>query len=362
MPTTANTHPLRVAIVGYGLAGSTFHAPIIAATPGMEVAAIVTSNAQRQASVRKHFPEATLYATTDELWKNAALYDLAVIAAVNATHVKLGIAAMRAGLPVVIDKPMAATVADAQRLLNTSTETGQKFSIYQNRRWDSDLLTVKKIIKADLLGTLTRFESRIERYQAQPKAGWKDSPDPQQAAGQLYDLGSHVIDQALYLFGQPERVYAEMSIRRPGAQVDDDTFIALHFPNDLITHLWVSQVARISGPRMLLRGLRGSFVKYGEDPQEAALRAGGRPGTPDWGKESPEFWGHIETDLQPGHIHLDGKIESEAGAYQNYYAQMRDAVLGKGPVPVDPHSTLEVIRVIEAAQQSASEHRVVNLQ
>lgn len=361
MSVSPDTKLLRVAIVGYGLAGSTFHAPLIAATPGMQVAAIVTSDPQRRASAHEHFPEAVIYTTVAELWHDAAQYDLAVIAAINATHAELGIAAMRAGLSAVVDKPMAATVAEADRMIAVSQETGKKLAVYQNRRWDNDLLTVQKIISADLLGPITRFESRFERYRAQPKGGWKENPDPRQAGGQLYDLGSHVIDQALYLFGKPERVYAEVSVRRPGAQTDDDAFIALHFPTGIIAHLWVSQVARIAGPRMLLRGLRGTFEKYGLDPQEDALKAGNRPGSPDWGKESSDHWGHIDTDLLPGGLHLDSKIESELGAYQTFYTLMRDALLDKGPVPVDPRSAREVIRIIEAAQQSAHENRIIDL-
>ncbi|GER88676.1 oxidoreductase [Dictyobacter vulcani] len=353
---------VRAAIIGYGLAGSVFHAPLVDATPGMEVAAIVTSNTERQQSARKRYPEARILGTVEELWQDAQNYDLAIVATSNDTHVSLGIAAMQAGLPVVVDKPMAATVADAEQLLAASQETGKLLTIFQNRRWDNDFLTVQKILGARLLGPLTRFESRFERYRPAPKQGaWRESADPKLAGGQLYDLGSHLIDQALYLFGKPERVYAEMAQRRPGAQVDDDSFVALHFPSGISAHLWMSQVARISGQRMRISGLRGTYEKWGLDPQEDALRAGKQPGQPGWGTELRELWGHISTDITEGGIHLDGPIETEPGAYENFYAQVRDAITRGTKVPVDPRSVIEVIRVIEAAQTSARENRTITL-
>ncbi|GCE27296.1 oxidoreductase [Dictyobacter alpinus] len=359
---SARQAPVRAAIIGYGLAGSVFHAPLIDATPGMQVAAIVTSNPERQQNARKRYPQANILATVEELWQDAQSYDLAVVATSNDTHVSLGIAAMQAGLPVVVDKPMAATVADAEKLLTASQQSGKLLTIFQNRRWDNDFLTVQKILSARLLGPLTRFESRFERYRPAPRAGaWRESSDPKLAGGQLYDLGSHLIDQALYLFGKPERVYAEMAQRRPGAQVDDDSFVALHFPSGISAHLWMSQVARISGQRMRVSGLRGTYEKWGLDPQEDALRAGKQPGQPGWGSEPRDLWGRLSTDLTDDNIHLDGPIETEPGAYEKYYAQVRDAITHGAKVPVDPQSVIEVIRVIEAAQTSAREGRTITL-
>ncbi|GCE19821.1 Gfo/Idh/MocA family oxidoreductase [Dictyobacter kobayashii] len=323
----------------------------------MKVAAIVTSNKERQQSAHTRYPDANIIEHVSELWQNAASYDLAVVATSNNMHVPLGIAAMRAGLPVVVDKPMAATVADAQQLLDASRETGQPLTVFQNRRWDNDFLTVQKLLSANLLGPLTRFESRFERYRPTPRQGaWRESADPQAAGGQLYDLGSHLIDQALHLFGKPSSVYAEMFLRRPGAQVDDDSFVALQFPSGITAHLWMSQVARISGQRMRVSGLNGTYEKWGLDPQEDALRAGKQPGDPDWGREPRDLWGHLSTDLGENSVHFDGPIETVPGAYEQYYAQVRDALTKGAPMPVDPSSVLEVIRVIETAQTSAREH------
>lgn len=357
---TGDSHPIRTVIIGYGLAGSVFHAPLIAATSGMTVAGIVTSNPERQSHARQSHPQARILNHVNELWQDAAQYDLAVVATANNVHTAQGIAAMRAGLPVVIDKPMAATVADAQKLLETSRETHKLLTVFQNRRWDNDFRTIQKIISADLLGPIINFESRFERYRPEPRAAaWREEPDPQRAGGLLYDLGSHLIDQAVVLFGEVSSVYAEMSQRRPGAKVDDDSFVALRFVNGVTAHLWMSQIARIAGQRMRLSGLQGSYEKWGLDPQEDALRNGKRPGDPAWGLEAQSQWGRLSTDLNG--IHIDGAIETEPGAYEQYYAQVRDALTAGSPMPVDPVSVLKVIRIIEAAQISAREKRLILL-
>jgi scyllo-inositol 2-dehydrogenase (NADP+) len=351
---------LRVAIIGYGLAGAVFHAPLIAATPGMTVAAIVTSHPQRQKNAHRDFPTAAILSSADQLWQDPSLYDLVVVAAPNRSHVPLGIAAMNAGLPVVIDKPMAASVADAQQLIETSERTGKLLTVFQNRRWDNDFLTVRQLLDADLdlLGPITRFESRYERYRATPRQGvWRELPAEEEAGGLLFDLGSHLIDQALQLFGQPTSVYAEIEKRRPGALVDDDTFIALHFASGVRAHLWMSAVTRIQGPRIRISGLRGTYEKWGLDPQEDALRTGMRPGDPDWGLEPRERWGRLSTDI--GGIHIDGPVEMLPGAYERYYALLRDALISGGPPPVDPADAVATLRVIEAARQSAWDGAVV---
>src|SRR5438477_529754 len=173
-------------------------------------------------------------------------------------------------------------------------------------------------------------------------------------------LGRHLIDQALQLFGQPVRIYAEVDKRRPGAQVDDDTFVALQFANDVRAHLWMSVVARIPGPRLRISGLRGTYEKWGLDPQEEALRSGIRPGEPGWGLEQREKWGRLSTEI--GGIHIDGPVEMLPGAYEQYYALLREALVTDGPPPVDPRDAVAVLQVIEAAQQSARDRAVVQFE
>src|SRR5712692_8461760 len=202
MSSTNSDKPLRVAIIGYGLAGAVFHAPLLAATPGMIVAAIVTSQPERRERAQHDFPQAEVLSSAEDLWRNPARYDLVVVAAPNRAHVSLGLAALQAGLPVVIDKPIAASVADAERLMAASKSAGKLLTVFQNRRWDNDFLTVQQLLAADLLGPITRFESRFERYSAAPRPdAWREFSAPGEAGGLLYDLGSHLIDQALQLFG-----------------------------------------------------------------------------------------------------------------------------------------------------------------
>ncbi len=348
---TLHNEPLRAAVIGYGLAGAVFHAPLIAATPGMQVAAVVTSNTERQQMARKHYPAAAIFVSTDELWNNSAHYDLAVIATPNKSHVQLGLIALKLGLPVVIDKPIATSVADAERLLTMSEQTGKLLTVFQNCRWDGYFMTVRKLIEADMLGTITRYEAHYERYRPTPLSGaWRELADPSEAGGQLYDLGSHLIDQCIQLFGKPIRVYAELNRRRPNAQVDDDTFVALEFANGVNAHLYISMVARIPSQRVRVLGLRGTYEKWGADPQKEELIAGMRPGEVGWGIESREHWGRLSTEIN--NLHFDGQIETLPGAYDQYYVLLRDALIQGSPPPVDPRSSIEVLRVIEDAKQS----------
>lgn len=351
---------LRVALLGYGLAGSVFHAPLIAATAGMRIAAIVTGSPARQQQARKAYPAAEILPDAEMLWSQASRYDLAVIATPNRMHVSLGLAALHAGLAVVIDKPLAASVADAEQLLAASQQTGKLLTVFQNRRWDNDFLTVRQLLADGLLGRVTRLESRYDRYRAEPRAGaWRESAAGEDAGGLLYDLGSHLIDQAIQLFGPPQQVYAEMERQRPGAQVDDDTFVALTCAHGVHAHLWMSVVARRAGPRFRVSGLHGTYEKWGLDPQEEALRAGKRPGDPAWGQEPREQWGRLSTDV--GGLHVDGAVETLNGSYERFYALLREALVTGGPAPVDPGDALLTLQVIAAAQESARQRSSVTL-
>lgn len=349
---------LRVGIIGYGLAGSVFHAPLVASTPGMRVAAVSVGDAARSAQARRAFPQATIYPTAQALLAAADTLDLVVIAAPNDAHVSLGVAALEAGLPVVIDKPLAASVAEGQRELDAAARTGKPLSVFQNRRWDNDFLTLRRLMAGDSLGQIARFESRFERFRPEPKAGaWRESADPALAGGLLFDLGAHLIDQALQLFGWPETVYAEQARRRAGVAVDDDSFVALRFPGGEVAHLWMSVIPRVAGPRLRVVGARGVYEKYGLDPQEAQLVSGLRPGDAEYGREPPEQRGTLTTELDG--VAVEATVESLPGRYQDFYAGVRDALRAGKPMPVDPRDSLDVIRVIEAARASAERGEVV---
>lgn len=351
---------LRAGIVGYGLAGAVFHAPLIASTPGMRVAAIVTSDAQRQARARRDFPGAAVYATAQELLADPSALDLVVVAAPNRTHLSLGLAALDAGLPVVVDKPLAPSVAAGEELLAAAERTGTLLTVFQNRRWDNDFLTARQLIAADLLGPVVRFESRYERFRPAPKPGaWRERPDAEEAGGLLFDLGAHLIDQALLLFGPPVSVYAEVETRRPGALVDDDVFVALRYAGGQEAHLWMSMLPRLLGPRLRVVGLRGVYEKHGMDPQEDALRRGERPGGAEWGREPREGWGRLATET--GGVAFDGRVETLPGSYETFYTALRDALTSGGPAPVDPRDALAVLRVIAAARASARTGATIRL-
>ena len=355
MPADPNA-PIRVALVGYGLGGRVFHAPLITSVPGLSLVTIVTSDPGRQAEAREAYPTADVVDRPETVWDSAAAHDLVVVSTPNSSHVPLGLAALEAGLSVVIDKPLAATAEDGRALAAAAAARGQLLSVFQNRRWDGDFLTVRRLIDEGALGPVHRFESRYERWRPEPKAGaWRERGAPEEAGGLLFDLGSHVADQALQLFGRPTHVYAEVERRRPGVEVDDDVFIALMHRGGARSHLWASVVAAIAGPRFRVLGLRGAFEKYGMDVQEDALVAGARPGDPDWGREPAEQWGTLSTG---GSVQ---EVETEPGAYQEYYAGVAESLRSGTPPPVDVQESIDVLEVLEAARESARFGTVVEL-
>ncbi len=354
MASTSN-RPFNVGLIGYGFAGAIFHAPFITATPGLRLAAVVTGNPERQARVRQDHPGVDVLASAEELWARRDTLDLVVVAAPNAAHVSLATAAIDAGLPVVVDKPLAPTSAAARSLVERARAAGVPLTVYQNRRWDGDFQTLRDLVASGELGEPVRFESRFERWRPVPKPGWRESGAPEDAGGLLFDLGSHLIDQARQLFGPVSHVYAELDHRRPGVEVDDDAFVALTHASGVRSHLFMSVLAADRAPRFLLRGTRAAYVKFDLDGQENALLAGDRPGRADWGVEPEERWGRIEVD---GTVR---SVPSKPGAYQEFYRRMAAALRGEGALPVEPDGSVAVLEIIEAARRSAHEATVVEV-
>lgn len=347
---------LRAGLIGYGLAGSVFHAPLISATPGLEVASVVTSNPERRARAEADLPGVRILDRAEALWELAGEHDLVVVASPNRTHVPLARAAIEAGLAVVVDKPLASTAADGRGLVEAAAAAGVPLTVFHNRRWDGDMLTVRCLLGESAVGAVTRFESRFERWRPAVRAdAWRERGDPGEAGGLLFDLGSHLVDQALVLFGRPTHVYAEVDRRRPGAAVDDDTFVALAHHDGVRSHLWMSTVAALPQARMRLLGLTGGYVKDGLDGQEEALRTGRRPGAPDWGREPPERWGRLARDDEIT------RIETEPGAYERFYAGVERWLRGGSPAPVDPADAVIGLEILEAAFASAQAADVVAL-
>lgn len=344
---------LRVGLVGFGLAGQVFHAPLIETTPGLRLSGVVTADAERRARVAAEYPEAELFDDFDQML--AAGIDLAVIATPNRTHTPLALRAIAERVAVVVDKPFAPTAADGLAVTRAAEAAGVPLSVFHNRRWDSDFRTARKLVEDGTLGTPLRLESRFERWRPAVRDVWRERGDPAEAGGLLFDLGSHLIDQAVTLLGPVSRVYAELDRRRPGAEVDDDAFLALTHASGARSHLWASSVAALPGPRLRLLGDRAAFVVAGLDGQERALRNGGRPGTPGWGAEPPEAWGAVGAgaDSKP--------VQPVPGAYQLFYQRMVPAVRDGAPVPVEPSDAVRVLEIIEAAAASARDHRLVEV-
>lgn len=314
---------------------------------------IVTGAAERAEQARIDYPDAVVVPDADTLFVQADELDLVVVATPNSTHVPLALRAIEAGVPVVVDKPFAPTVAEAERVVAAAMDGGVGLTVFQNRRWDSDFLTVRKVIDSGRLGNIVRFESRYDRWRPATAGGWRELGDPSEAGGLLYDLGAHIVDQALELFGPADEVYAEVDVRRPGAVVDDDVFVALHHEGGVRSHLYTSVLAATLNPRFRVLGDRAAFTKFGLDVQEPQVAAGLRPGDPQWGVEPPADAGYVGVgdDIE--------QVPTEVGRYQDFYAGVRDALLEGTLFPVNPNDAVAALRVIEAAQTSAREHRVV---
>ncbi|MFI0481091.1 Gfo/Idh/MocA family oxidoreductase [Actinomadura sp. 9N215] len=346
---------LRVALIGYGTGGSVFHAPLISSVPGMRLAAVVTGNPERQAAVRERYPDAEVVDGADRLWGTSGEYDLVVVTTPNRQHVPLARTALTAGLPVVLDKPVAASAADARSLAALSAVRGLPVFPFHNRRWDGDFQTARRLIGADALGGVLRFESRFERWRPEVGKSWKESTDPRDAGGILFDLGTHLIDQAVALFGRPATVYAEIDARRPGAAAPDDVFVALSHPGGVRSHLWMSAAAAQLGPRFRVLGGRASYVVSGMDVQEEQLRTGLTPKDPGYGMAPPEAYGLLGT---PG----DERPEpTSPGAYQDFYASVARALADGTPPQVTLADAITGLEVVEAAARSAADRAVVDL-
>lgn len=318
---------MRVALFGYGSAGEPLHGGLIAATSGLELAAIVTRDPDRRERARQAHPEAEILYSPEEVWQRTEALDLVVVATPNRAHVPLALAALEHDLGVVVDKPFAQTAAEGRSVVALARERDRLVTVFQNRRWDGDFLTVRRLVEEDELGDVFRFESRIERWVPEVAAGWRELADPIEGGGVLYDLGSHQIDQALQLFGPVRTVYAEVGLRRADAQIDDDVFVALTHESGVQSHLWMSLSAPQPGPRFRVVGRKAAFV-------------------------SPGLLG-TERDLR--------EIPPQPDEYGRFYAGVVAALRGEASPPVDPEDAIAGLEVIEAAQVSAREGRVVRL-
>ncbi|WP_019397209.1 MULTISPECIES: oxidoreductase [unclassified Pseudoxanthomonas] len=341
---------LNVALVGYGLAGRVFHAPLVAATPGLRLHSVVSS---RTAEIAADHPQARVCAQVAEVLEDQAV-DLVVVATPNDSHAPIARAALQAGKHVVVDKPFALHLDEARAVAEAARQAGKVLSVFHNRRWDADFLTLRALLDAGALGEVAELHSHFDRFRPQVPDRWRDRAGP--GAGLWYDLGPHLADQALQLFGPPLAVTADLGMQRHGATAVDYFHVQLRYPR-LRVLLHGGSLVPGHGLRFAVHGSAGSWIKHGLDPQEDALRAGLRPSHGGWGR-----------DPRPGsllRVGADGSVAEDAAApalpgnWPAYYAGVRDAILHGGLPPVTAESALLAMALIEAAQRSDAGRREV---
>jgi predicted dehydrogenase len=339
---------MKIGLVGYGKGGRYFHAPLIASLPGATFAGVVTRSPERRQELNKDYPKVPAFDTLADMV--AAGIEAVVISTPLASRQALILEAIELGVPVVSDKPFANDAEHAQALVDAALKKQVSLGVYQNRRWDSDFLTACKLIEQGVLGEITRFESRVERFS--PSSVGKPS-----GGGMLRDLGSHLVDQALLLFGPVTRVYAELEFASPDQPVDHGFFVSLTHANGVISHLWGNCLQNAQGPRFRVNGTLGCYSVEGLDGQEEASLAGLSPKSEGerWGVEEHRRWGWLE---QGDHRE---RVPSERGCWTEFYRLFQDAVEKGAPMPVDARDAVASARVLDAARISALEGRVVAL-
>jgi scyllo-inositol 2-dehydrogenase (NADP+) len=334
---------VRVGVIGFGMAGKIFHTAVVSATPGLELAAIVQRKGDEAA---KAYPGVKIARSIEEMLEDESI-QLAVVATPSDAHFEHAKECLEAGRNVVVDKPFTLTSQDARKLVDLAREKRVLVTAYQNRRWDGDFVTLKQVIASGELGKIVSYESHLDRYRAEPRLGaWRESGGP--GGGILFDLGPHLIDQATALFGDPESVFADVRAEREGAVVDDAWDALLKFPAGVTALLRSTLAAYTPGPRFVVHGTLGSFRKWGVDPQEDALKAGGSYSDPGFGEEPASQWGELRVVGKPPR-----RVETAAGDYRGLYANVRDAVMGVGELEVKPEQVLRTTRLIELCRKSS---------
>lgn len=337
---------IEVGLVGFGLAGRAFHAPVIRAVPGLHLAAIVQRTGNEAG---EKYPDVRIVRNLDELLAIRGIR-LVVIATPNDTHYSFARQCLEAGRDVLVDKPFTTTVEEAKALVELAKEKGRLLTVYQNRRYDGDFQALRKLVAAGTLGRIVRFESHYDRYRPQLKAGaWRETTRP--GSGILFDLAPHLIDHALVLFGLPEAVTADVRIERENAVADDAFDIMFHYPKALRAALRSSILAAVPRPRFVLLGTQGSFAKQTTDPQENNLRHGNIPKDGPWGAEPEENWGLLT--VPEGDKFTQRRIPSENCDFRDYYANVRDSLLRKAAPVVTTEWAVNVMRLLEMARESS---------
>jgi len=346
---------IEVGLVGYGFAGQTFHAPVLSAAPGLRLAAVASSQPEK---VRGDWPQAAVVPDVQTLLAAHPEVELVVVATPNEAHFPVAKAALEAGRHVVVDKPFTLDAGQARELAALAHARGKLISVYQNRRFDSDFLTLKEVLAGGQLGRPVYFESHFDRYRPDVRVRWREQKVP--GAGLWVDLGAHLVDQALQLFGQPDTLQLDAAALRDGAVVEDYFHAVLryergpHAPLRVVLH--ATTLAADPAPRYVLHGTRGSYVKHGVDPQEDVLRTGARPGAQGWGVDAVDGLLILIGDAgQP----QPRRLPTLPGDYVRYYGAIRDAIRDNGPNPVPPEQAVQLMEMLDLGRQSAAEGRAL---
>jgi len=343
--------PIQVGIVGYGMSTQVFHIPFLTTNPNYRLTSVVERREQKAVA---DFPAIRSVRSIEELLEDESL-ELVLITTPNDTHAPLAKAAILAKKHVLIEKPFCVTSDEAKELQALAKEQGVYLTVYHNRRFDGDFLTVRSLISQKLLGEVVEFESHFDRFRPNlNKQAWREAP--QKGSGILYDLGSHLIDQVLLLFGEPEAVQANLSMQREGARIDDAFTVTLWYPKVKAT-LRAGMLIRIERPRYALYGTEGAFIKYGLDPQEQQLKDGMLPTEQGFGIETSPSFGTVNTSING--IHLSGNVETIKGNYSLFYEQVYRAIRYNEPLPVTAEEAARVIKAIELAARSHQEQRTL---
>ena len=345
--------PISTALLSYGMSGLVFHGPLLKVHPGFSLSTIV----QRKSSIAPAlFPKAKIVQQVDEVIQDPSI-ELVVVNTPNETHYEFSRKALEAGKHIIVEKPFTVTAKEADDLIALAKSKKKVLTVFQSRRWDGDFLTVKKVIEGKLVGKLVEFEAHYDRFRnyIEPNT-WKE--ERASGTGILYNLGSHMLDQILVLFGMPVEVDARVGVQRPSGQVDDFYDIRLQY-NGFHAIIKSSYLVREQGPRYILHGTEGSFTKYGTDLQEQALKDGDVPGSPGWAVEPKEFWGKLNTTL--GGVHMEGNIETIPGNYPGFYKNVYEAIRENKPLEVKPEEARDVIKLIEACYESNRLHQAIKL-
>ncbi len=336
---------LNVALSAYGMSGEVFHAPLLTSHPGFKLTKVVERRSNKSSAA---YPFVEVVRSFDDLLADPVI-DVIVVNTPNSLHYEQASKALGAGKHVIVEKPFTVNSQEAKELIALATKHAKVLSVFQNRRLDGDFLTVKQVVANKLLGQLVDFEAHYDRFRNYVEADtWKEETGP--GSGILYNLGSHMIDQALVLFGMPRSVTADIRIQRPGGKIDDSYDIRMNY-DDLRVTLKSSYLVREPGPRYILHGTQGTFMKYGLDPQEEALKVGGKPTDKNWGVDLKPFWGTINTQIN--NLHMTGQIETLPGNYLQYYENVYQAIASGKPLAVQAQESMQGIQIIEAAMESS---------